>query len=129
MMKIDNVGIAVTDAERASRWFSEAMGFRVNRLSQQDMLVELEDGFLYVFASPSARQGPERKPSLDGNEPGLDHISFRVPDVDAKQAELAARGVEFIEGPVDKPDWGLRVAAFVDPDRNLFFLIKSLDDD
>jgi methylmalonyl-CoA/ethylmalonyl-CoA epimerase len=126
-MKIDNIGVAVSDAERASRWFNDCLGVTVQRLSPADMLVELDDQHLYVFETATARAGPPRTSSLEGNEPGLDHISFRVADVDATHAELAARGVEFVEGPVSKPDWGLRVAAFVDPDRNLYFLIKSLD--
>jgi catechol 2,3-dioxygenase-like lactoylglutathione lyase family enzyme len=125
-MKIDNVGIAVTDIESARRWFTECMGFGVADSGEGWALVELEEGHLYVFETGTKKQGPTRRSVLDGNEPGLDHISWRVPSVDAKHAELAARGVEFVEGPVSKPDWGLRVAAFVDPDRNLYFLIESL---
>src|SRR5262245_15250684 len=121
-LKIDNVGIAVTDVKRAADWFRNSLGLEVTEEDPSSVLVDLADGQLYVFETDTAKQGPARKSTLEGNEPGLDHISFRVPDVDAVHADLAARGVEFIERPVSKPDWGLRVAAFVDPDRNLYFL-------
>ena len=38
----------------------------------------------------------------------------RVDDVDAKCAELAARGVQLLNGPMDRP-WGIRTASFRDP--------------
>ena len=41
-------------------------------------------------------------------------IDFVVPDVDATYAQLAGRGVGFVEPPTDRP-WGLRTASLVDP--------------
>jgi uncharacterized glyoxalase superfamily protein PhnB len=37
-----------------------------------------------------------------------------VADVDATCAELERRGVQFLNGPIDRP-WGARTAAFRDP--------------
>ena len=41
-------------------------------------------------------------------------FTLGVEDVDAKCAELAARGVTLLNGPMDRP-WGIRTASFVDP--------------
>ena len=41
-------------------------------------------------------------------------LTIRVDDVDATCAELAARGVELLNGPMDRP-WGIRTASFRDP--------------
>lgn len=41
-------------------------------------------------------------------------LSVEVEDVDATCAELRARGVELLNGPMDRP-WGLRTASFRDP--------------
>ena len=41
-------------------------------------------------------------------------FTLAVDDVDAKCAELATRGVELLNGPVDRP-WGPRTASFRDP--------------
>jgi catechol 2,3-dioxygenase-like lactoylglutathione lyase family enzyme len=41
-------------------------------------------------------------------------ISIWVPDVDAVCAQLQQRGVQLLQGPVDRP-WGMRTANFVDP--------------
>jgi uncharacterized glyoxalase superfamily protein PhnB len=41
-------------------------------------------------------------------------FTLDVDDVDAMCAELAARGVELLNGPMDRP-WGIRTASFKDP--------------
>ena len=41
-------------------------------------------------------------------------FTIGVEDVDAVCAELAARGLELLNGPMDRP-WGIRTASFVDP--------------
>ena len=41
-------------------------------------------------------------------------FTLGVDDVDATCAELMARGVELLNGPMDRP-WGIRTASFRDP--------------
>ncbi len=41
-------------------------------------------------------------------------FTIRVDDVDSLCAELARRGVKFLNGPIDRP-WGPRTASFIDP--------------
>ena len=41
-------------------------------------------------------------------------FTIAVDDVDAMCAELAERGVELLNGPMDRT-WGIRTASFVDP--------------
>jgi catechol 2,3-dioxygenase-like lactoylglutathione lyase family enzyme len=41
-------------------------------------------------------------------------FTIAVPDVDAMCAELAKRGVQLLNGPIDRP-WGIRTASFRDP--------------
>jgi len=41
-------------------------------------------------------------------------FTLHVENVDAMCAELTARGVELLNGPMDRP-WGIRTASFIDP--------------
>jgi catechol 2,3-dioxygenase-like lactoylglutathione lyase family enzyme len=41
-------------------------------------------------------------------------FTIEVDDVDAMCAELTSRGVELLNGPIDRP-WGIRTASFRDP--------------
>jgi glyoxylase I family protein len=48
-------------------------------------------------------------------------LAFRVPPaaVDACHAELVAKGVPFLRGPTDLPDWRHRTLFFRDPEDNI----------
>jgi catechol 2,3-dioxygenase-like lactoylglutathione lyase family enzyme len=41
-------------------------------------------------------------------------FTISVDDVDAMSVELVSRGVELLNGPMDRP-WGIRTASFMDP--------------
>lgn len=50
-------------------------------------------------------------------------FTIEVDDVDAMCAALAARGVELLNGPMDRP-WGVRTASFMDPGGYIWEIAK-----
>jgi catechol 2,3-dioxygenase-like lactoylglutathione lyase family enzyme len=52
-------------------------------------------------------------------------LTIWVEDADAVCSELAERGVAFLNGPLDRP-WGLRTAAFADPDGHVWEVAAEL---
>jgi catechol 2,3-dioxygenase-like lactoylglutathione lyase family enzyme len=50
-------------------------------------------------------------------------FTIHVDDVDALCAELTSRGVELINGPMDRP-WGVRTASFSDPGGHIWEIAK-----
>jgi catechol 2,3-dioxygenase-like lactoylglutathione lyase family enzyme len=50
-------------------------------------------------------------------------FTIGVDDVDATCAQLAARGVTLLNGPMDRP-WGIRTAAFRDPAGHIWEIAK-----
>ncbi len=50
-------------------------------------------------------------------------LTIQVDDVDATCAELAARGVDLLNGPMDRP-WGIRTASFRDPGGHIWEIAK-----
>ncbi len=50
-------------------------------------------------------------------------FTIDVEDVDAKCAELTARGVVLLNGPIDRP-WGIRTASFIDPGGYIWEIAK-----
>jgi lactoylglutathione lyase len=53
-------------------------------------------------------------------------LSIFVEDVDTVCTELGDRGVELINGPMDRA-WGMRTACFADPDGHLWEVAQDLD--
>ena len=52
-------------------------------------------------------------------------LTIAVDDTDAACKELGERGVELLNGPIDRP-WGLRTAAFADPDGHIWEIASSI---
>jgi len=50
-------------------------------------------------------------------------LTITVDDVDALCAELTGRGVELLNGPIDRP-WGIRTASFRDPAGHIWEIAK-----
>jgi uncharacterized glyoxalase superfamily protein PhnB len=50
-------------------------------------------------------------------------LTITVDDVDALCAELSRRGVELLNGPMDRP-WGIRTASFRDPAGHIWEIAK-----
>jgi len=50
-------------------------------------------------------------------------FTIQVDDVDAMCAELTGRGVELLNGPMDRP-WGIRTASFSDPGGHIWEIAK-----
>jgi catechol 2,3-dioxygenase-like lactoylglutathione lyase family enzyme len=52
-------------------------------------------------------------------------FTIRIEDVDAVCAELNARGVALLNGPIDRP-WGVRTASFTDPGGHIWEIAQQL---
>lgn len=52
-------------------------------------------------------------------------LTIWVDDTDAVVARLAENGVELLNGPIDRP-WGVRTAAFADPDGHVWEVGQQL---
>jgi catechol 2,3-dioxygenase-like lactoylglutathione lyase family enzyme len=52
-------------------------------------------------------------------------LTVWVDDADAACAQLTSRGVELLNGPVDR-EWGVRTASFTDPDGHIWEIAQQL---
>lgn len=55
-------------------------------------------------------------------------FTLEVDDVDEMCADLASRGIELLNGPIDRP-WGVRTASFRDPDGYIWEVAHKIDKD
>jgi catechol 2,3-dioxygenase-like lactoylglutathione lyase family enzyme len=64
--------------------------------------------------------------AVGGREAGSRfQLTVWVDDTDAVCAELATRGVELLNGPIDRA-WGMRTASFADPDGHIWEVAQEL---
>jgi methylmalonyl-CoA epimerase len=115
---IDHLAIAVAELDGALATYGERLGMElVHREVIADQGVEvalMETGQSHVELlaplSPDSAVGR----FLAARGPGLHHVAYRVPDIDAALAQLAERDIELID---ERPRSGIRDTriAFIHP--------------
>lgn len=126
-MILDHLGIAVQDLEKALAFFRDELGLhleasedvgsqgvRAHFLPAGDPKLELLEAT--AATSPIAK-------FVENRGPGLHHVAFRVPDIEAALARLKARGIRLID---ERPRPGAEGAlvAFVHPSASHGVLVE-----
>jgi catechol 2,3-dioxygenase-like lactoylglutathione lyase family enzyme len=113
-----HLSFTVSSTERSVPWYVDVLGFEILGDFDHDggrtvVLAQNEVGFRLLLQERKAHEGS----TFSEFRPGLDHLSFRVPDranLDAWVARLDELGVE--HEPIDDEEYG-SVLILRDPDR------------
>ena len=108
------VTLFVEDLAAAKRFYSEVFELPVVFEDENSAVFRFGDTLINLL---DAREAPELvAPAPVAKADGGVRFQFtlEVDDVDAMAAGLERRGVELLNGPMDRP-WGLRTASFCDP--------------
>ena len=125
---IGAITLFTEDLPASKSFYADVFG--LSRVFEDDVSVAFSLGgtILNVLAVSEAPEliGPA---TVAGPEAGARlQFTLEVDDVDAVVAELAGRGVELINGPINRP-WGVRTAAFPDPAGHVWELAQELPKD
>jgi catechol 2,3-dioxygenase-like lactoylglutathione lyase family enzyme len=115
---VEHVGIYVSDLKRSLEFYNGLLGFPVVRDVEVKVLnlhvVFLDaGGFLIELLEPHEKGGYARPPR---NYFGLRQICLLVEDLQLAYEKLKARGIEFIEPPLEIVPGQVSHAVFLDPD-------------
>lgn len=111
---IGAITLFVEDLPRAKRFYRDVFGLPVAFEDEASAVFKFENTMINLLKSSEAPEliGPA---SVAAPEAGSRmQFTIEVDNVDAMCAELASRGVELLNGPMDRP-WGIRTASFRDP--------------
>jgi catechol 2,3-dioxygenase-like lactoylglutathione lyase family enzyme len=104
----------VEDLDAAKQFYREVFGLPV-KFEDADSAVFDFGGTIINLLKDSAAHELVEPAAVAGREAGSRfQLTLHVDDVDATCAELETRGVELLNGPMDRP-WGVRTASFRDP--------------
>jgi catechol 2,3-dioxygenase-like lactoylglutathione lyase family enzyme len=111
---IDAITLFVEDLDAAKQFYGEVFALPVKFEDDNSVVFDFGNTFINLLKT-SAAPGLIEPASVASREAGSRlQFTIEVDDVDAMCAELAARGVTLLNGPMDRP-WGVRTASFVDP--------------
>jgi catechol 2,3-dioxygenase-like lactoylglutathione lyase family enzyme len=121
--KLSAITLFTEDLDATKRFYAEVFG--VPGVFEDDDSASFQFGNTIVnllrmsavpeLIDPATAGGADAGPRFQ--------LTVEVEDVDATCAELARRGVQLLNGPIDRP-WGIRTAAFRDPAGHVWEIAK-----
>ena len=122
---IDFITLFTEELEQSKAFYQDVFGLR--------LIFEDENSAVFRFANTGINllraeaAGELVNPgAVAGRDVGARLVfTIGVNDVDAVCAELAAHGVDLLNGPVNRP-WGVRTASFTDPGGHIWEIAQEL---
>jgi catechol 2,3-dioxygenase-like lactoylglutathione lyase family enzyme len=111
---IHAITLFVEDLAAAREFYQRAFGLPIHFEDDVSAVYSFGNVLINLLAASEASEliAPA---AVAGREAGSRmQFTLEVDDVDAVCADLQSRGVELLNGPMDRP-WGNRTAAFADP--------------
>jgi lactoylglutathione lyase len=121
--KISAITLFVEDLPATKRFYQEVFGLPVHFEDDVSAVFDFGNTLINLLKSTEAPEliGPA---AVAAPETGSRfQFTLDVDDVDAMCAELTSRGVELLNGPMDRP-WGIRTASFRDPGGHIWEIAK-----
>ncbi|ADL08563.1 methylmalonyl-CoA epimerase [Thermosediminibacter oceani] len=126
-LKIDHIGVAVKSIEEASKIYTELLGLEmhgVEEVAEQKVkvaFIPVGESEVELLESTDP-EGPIAR-FIEKNGEGIQHIAFRVDDIEKALEELKQKGVRLID---EKPRYGAGGAkiAFIHPKATKGVLIE-----
>jgi len=132
-MRIQHVGLVVSDLERSRRFYADALGLeevpRPSNFTFDGAWFRFGGTELHLLAEAHTTGGAGQGDAGEGAARGLtSHLAFEVEDLEPALSRLAEHGVELAGGPMPRGD-GVTQVFFLDPDGYVLELFRWTDED
>lgn len=119
LQSVGAITLFVEDRQRSQSFYEKT--FELAAIYEDDVAAtfKFENMLVNVLQTGAAHELIEPAPVGAGDAGSRFQLTIWVKDVDAVCTELAVRGVELLNGPIDRA-WGVRTACFADPDGHIW---------
>jgi len=122
------ITLFVGELERAKAFYSRVFAVTPIFEDAESAAFRFENMLVNLLVARAAPELIEPAPVAGDDGGSRFMLTVWVDDVDAACDELRGRQVELLNGPQDRP-WGVRTAAFADPDGHVWELAQQLGED
>jgi catechol 2,3-dioxygenase-like lactoylglutathione lyase family enzyme len=122
---IHAITLFVEDLTATREFYQRVFGLPIHFEDDDSAVFNFGNTVINLLAVSEAQAliGPAR---VAGPEAGSRmQFSIEVDDVDAMCTDLASRGVQLLNGPMNRP-WGIRTASFQDPAGHIWEIVGEL---
>jgi catechol 2,3-dioxygenase-like lactoylglutathione lyase family enzyme len=120
---ISAITLFVEDLEATKQFYQKVFGLPILFEDDNSSVFKFKNTIINLLKTAAADEliAPAKMASQDAGSRAV--FTITVDDVDAMCAELTARGVKLLNGPMDRP-WGIRTASFRDPGGHIWEIAK-----
>jgi lactoylglutathione lyase len=119
LRSVGAITLFVEDPQRSKTFYQDVFDVPVLFEDENSAASEFENMVVNLLATPAAHELIDPAP-VAGREVGSRfQLTIWVDDTDAVCAELTSRRVSLLNGPMNR-EWGMRTAAFTDPDGHIW---------
>jgi methylmalonyl-CoA/ethylmalonyl-CoA epimerase len=124
---IDHIGVAVRTIQEAGKFYTDILGLKIKdieNVAEQKVnvaFIPITDSEVELLESTHA-DGPVAK-YIDSKGEGVQHIAFRVENIEEALSELKAKGIRLIDEKPRNGAGGARIA-FIHPKETNGVLIE-----
>jgi catechol 2,3-dioxygenase-like lactoylglutathione lyase family enzyme len=111
---ISAISLFVEDVAAAKAFYIDVFDVPVVFEDANSAVVQFENLLINLLNAGNAPEIVAPAPVASREAGSRFQLSIWVPDVDAVCERLRQRGVQLLQGPLDRP-WGMRTANFTDP--------------
>jgi catechol 2,3-dioxygenase-like lactoylglutathione lyase family enzyme len=120
---IDAITLFVEDLAATKQFYLEVFGLPVVFEDDDSVVFKFGSTLVNLLKATAARELIEPAHVASSEAGSRLQFTIEVDDVDAMCAQLTSRGVELLNGPMDRP-WGVRTASFKDPGGHIWEIAK-----
>jgi len=120
---ISAITLFVEDLETSKKFYREVFGLPVMFEDGDSAVFKFKNVLINLLKTTAARELIEPALVAQREAGSRLQLTIEVDDVDEMCAELRSRGVELLNGPIDRP-WGVRTASFSDPAGHIWEIAK-----
>jgi catechol 2,3-dioxygenase-like lactoylglutathione lyase family enzyme len=121
--RISAITVFVEDLAATKQFYQEVFGLPVHYEDDASAVFDFGNTLINLLKSTEAPALIEPGVVAPPEAGSRMQFTIEVDNVDAMCAELTARGVELLNGPMDRP-WGIRTASFRDPGGHIWEIAK-----
>jgi catechol 2,3-dioxygenase-like lactoylglutathione lyase family enzyme len=125
LASVGAITLFVEDVKQARDFYSEVFGAPVVYEDDNSAAFKFDNTIINLLAVTEAPGLIEPAPVAAAGTGSRVQFSVWVEDANAVCAQLKERGVELLNGPIDRP-WGKRTATFADPAGHVWEIAEDI---
>jgi catechol 2,3-dioxygenase-like lactoylglutathione lyase family enzyme len=125
LTSVGAITLFVEDPQRSKSFYEKIFDLSPVFEDESSVAFKFENMFVNLLKMPAARGLIEPAAVADQDAGSSFQLTIWVDDADAVSAEVASRGVDLLSGPMNR-EWGMRTAAFADPDGHIWEVAQEL---